>query len=296
MPTIKHVKALASGKSRMDALRADIEQGGPSFSTFSPAGTWLAGSQGITPLGVAMGSAVYNISLRCRLLVLMGFERPTSEMESYVRAHMELRMHAFDRLRSEAAALGADGVIDVNIDQRVIGEGPLEFKVVGTAVKVADRPEGARKVPFTTDMSEQDYVKLRQAGGWPIDVVYGISVRWVRANWTSWLIQSGFWWTNTEIGQFASAMRDARRDAMKRMRANASRVGASHVVGANVWCEVIPVPRGASTIQDLLIVYFARGTGISMKHAPPTHQTPKPLMIMDLATGGVAPLSPYDGN
>ncbi|PNU18785.1 hypothetical protein C2E25_15930 [Geothermobacter hydrogeniphilus] len=58
---------------------------------------------------------------------------------SYEKELRKARDYAFETLREEAAGLGADAVVGVDIDYEVLGEknGMLMVSVSGTAVKLA---------------------------------------------------------------------------------------------------------------------------------------------------------------
>jgi len=75
-------------------------------------------------------------------------------------------------MRQECAELGGDGVVGVRLRVMPFHEIGLEFFAIGTAVRAdgAARP----RVPFTSDLSGQDFAKLLRAGWVPTGLVQGV--------------------------------------------------------------------------------------------------------------------------
>lgn len=288
--SLEHGHLPPSAKHRLKGLAQDFQKHGTFFSTLGPAESLLAGNAGVEPVGVVVGSSVFKFSLKDRTVFALfngvGFLRSTGEMEKYTAAHLDARRRAFHRLRSEAALLGAHGVIDVQFEQQVFGltDGCLQFKTSGTAVRLPGLPPPTSPEDvFTSDVSGQDFWKLHQAGSKPLEVVYGVSCYWVRASWNTISLERNRWRGNQEVPQLTECLLHARRLAMQRMQAHGRRIGANDIVGANVACELVPFER-SQNVQDVLIIYFARGTAIQHGQPLPTQQA-RPLMMLDLATG-----------
>ncbi|MGW4525738.1 heavy metal-binding domain-containing protein [Amycolatopsis sp. NPDC004378] len=79
---------------------------------------------------------------------------------------------ALDRLRAEASALGADGVLAIACTATRVSATVREFVVLGTAVRARRGPRPAR--PFTTGLPGPDVAKLLLAGWVPVTVAIGI--------------------------------------------------------------------------------------------------------------------------
>ena len=62
------------------------------------------------------------------------------EVTEYVKLFAEAREQALDRMKSEAQAMGADGVVAVRFVTSMIAQGAAELLAYGTAVKLRPRP------------------------------------------------------------------------------------------------------------------------------------------------------------
>lgn len=79
---------------------------------------------------------------------------------------------ALDRLRAEATALGADGVLAIGCTVTRVSATVREFVVLGTAVRALRGVRPSR--PFTTGLSGPDVAKLLLAGWVPVTLAIGI--------------------------------------------------------------------------------------------------------------------------
>jgi uncharacterized protein YbjQ (UPF0145 family) len=123
------------------------------------------------------------------------------------------RRTALDRMVTEAAALGADGVVGVRLTDGHMDATKREFVALGTAVRSRGRQRPAR--PFTTDLGGQDVAKLLAAGWVPAGIAYGISVAVRHDDWRTQSQISAFS-GNVEVAGYTELMThvsaDARRD------------------------------------------------------------------------------------
>jgi uncharacterized protein YbjQ (UPF0145 family) len=178
---------------------------------------------------------------------------------------------AMARMEEEANALGADGVIGVrlNVKRHEWGEHLVEFVAIGTAIYARDgsswrAPNG---MPFSSDLSGQDFWMLLKSGFRPVSMVMGNCVYHV-AHQTlgGWFKRIG---QNVEMTEFTQGLYDARELAMERMQYEAQVDGAAGVVGAEIF-EWTHGSWGAHVIE-----FFAVGTSvlpIQTKEAPPEPQ------------------------
>ncbi len=135
---------------------------------------------------------------------------------------------AMFRMQAEADALGADGIVGARLEiQQNEGYGDLlDFVAVGTVVRARENGTAWRTPAgrtFTSDLSGQDFWKLRKAGYVP--------VQFVHQSFRQMLRQQG---QNVELPNFTQATYDAREIAMARMQAEAERAQAIGVVGVRV--------------------------------------------------------------
>ncbi|WP_084599122.1 heavy metal-binding domain-containing protein [Actinoplanes subtropicus] len=114
-----------------------------------------------------------------------------SGYEPWARAIRHGRDTALGRMRQEATALGADGVVGVRLTEERMEGQKHEFMALGTAVRSRGRQRPERT--FTTDLAAQDLAKLLGAGWVPAGIVYGLSVA----------VRHDDWRTNTALSPFA---------------------------------------------------------------------------------------------
>jgi uncharacterized protein YbjQ (UPF0145 family) len=114
-----------------------------------------------------------------------------SGYEPYARAIRHGRDTALDRMRQEAAALGADGVVGLRFTTERMEGQKREFMALGTAVRSRGRQRPGR--PFTTDLAAQDVAKLLSAGWVPAGLIYGFAIA----------VRHDDWRTNRSLSPFA---------------------------------------------------------------------------------------------
>jgi uncharacterized protein YbjQ (UPF0145 family) len=89
------------------------------------------------------------------------------ELDTFTDAWNLARRRALDRLVEVALQVGADAVVGVHLQRsdHDLGRGTIEFVVTGTAVRLPG--SDASNWPILTDLSVQDYWRLRSAGHEP---------------------------------------------------------------------------------------------------------------------------------
>jgi uncharacterized protein YbjQ (UPF0145 family) len=195
---------------------------------------------GFDPLGYVMGTSIYHVGLQ------YGNWRQSMELEVLTAAMYNARELAIDRMRTEAHALKADGIVGVHlaIQQHAWGAGELEFVAQGTAVTSKD-PNSSLKLadggPFTSDLSGQDFFTLVKAGHFPRALVFGTCVYHVAHQSVRQTMRMAG--QNMEIPLFTEAVYTARELAMTRMEDEAAHHGADGIVGVraavynHIWGE-----------------------------------------------------------
>jgi uncharacterized protein YbjQ (UPF0145 family) len=191
----------------------------------------LVREAGFDPLGLVVGCSIHRVQVG-PLPALAGRGELIQISEAMYRA----RELAMARMEAEAEALGADGVVGVRltVDHRVWGRGVLEFSAIGTAVAHRERPGSFRTRdgrPFTSDLSGQDFYILLRSGFRPLGLVMGNCVYYVGPPWIFMPVGSS---NTSEVVPYTQAVYDSRELAMERMQKEASKLGASGVVGADV--------------------------------------------------------------
>ncbi|NYJ75035.1 heavy metal-binding domain-containing protein [Allobranchiibius huperziae] len=224
---------------------------------------------GFEPLGYVMGTSIYHIGYQ--------FQNwgQSMELEVLSAAMYHARSLALDRMRSEAHALGADGIVgvDLQIQRYAWATDELEFIAQGTAIR-AREPNPAYKLrdggPFTSDLSGQDFYTLVRAGHFPRAFVFGACVYHVAHQSIRQSMRMAG--RNMEMPQFTEAAYTARELAMTRMEDEANRFGADGIVGVNT--QVSGHVWGAHASE-----FLAVGTGVT---SSPESGIPDPTMTLSL--------------
>ncbi len=192
----------------------------------------LVKQAGFDPLGLVMGSSIYNIKPLWPSSTSINGE----ELIGLTEALYHSRELALGRLEEEAEALGADGVVAVRLEVNLHawGNNVAEFIAVGTAVRHREGNHGFRAKngkPFLSDLSGQDFWTLLRAGFRPVGFVMGNCCYFVPAAAVNQLTGS---YLNAELDGYTHALYDARELAMERLQVEAEELGAEGIVGVTV--------------------------------------------------------------
>lgn len=282
---LKLGKITPAARLRLKRHRGLMETSG-FFTTDLTAGEHLlAREAGYESVGVVTGMAVYRLRPFGGSLSWSIYTATDREM---TRAQNEVRYRALSRLQQEAALLGAHGVIGVRVRVRKLGltGQTLVYSVVGTAIRVADRPDDPK--PFTSDLSGQQFWALHQAGYWPVGLIYGIHCQYVRASqWTQQLEKRSSTWSgsfNQEVSQFTAAIEEGKNRAMELLYAEGQALGAEYTVSGEAYCMMEAIKAGDDA-HNLYITFFTKGTAIATDPVPRSSPPPRPLLMLDLASG-----------
>ncbi|MBE7189021.1 heavy metal-binding domain-containing protein [Jatrophihabitans endophyticus] len=258
---------------RLNQLKADNPQA-IFTSDLSVNEFLLVREAGFRPLGLVVGSSIYHVGYQ------FGRWSRNMELDVLSQAMYHARELAMQRMEAEADALGADGIVAVRleIDFKEFGRDLAEFVAIGTAVKAdgADVPAGFRwrnnkNLPFTSDLSGQDFWTLLQAGYAPLGMTMGTCVYHVAHQRA--MQKLGTIGVNTEIPQFTEALYDARELAMTRMQAEAEQLEAEGIVGVQLLA--LPHQWGGHTTE-----FFAVGTAI--RPIRDDHRIATPSLVLPL--------------
>jgi uncharacterized protein YbjQ (UPF0145 family) len=128
----------------------------PWVATMRPAELIVSKSHGIRPIATVSGACSWRAGI------------------SWSAAHAAGWQRAIDRLRQEAAACGANAVIDTRLrTRRSAREGDMDFMLFGTAVRVdglAPNP-----APIIATIPALEFVRLLEAGIVPVGIAVGAS-------------------------------------------------------------------------------------------------------------------------
>jgi len=199
----------------------------------------LTRQAGCEPIGLVMGTSFYKVGF---FGYFRGYRSKTGEVEALTHAQITSRELAISRMQSEAVMLGAHGIIGVRIQRKTKGWniGIVEFTAIGTAIRIPKHPPTEK--PFTSNLSGQEFWQLRQAGYWPVGLVFGACAYYVHSNRrTRTLMNPAFWgkllsrsWRNQEMTQFTQGLQDARELAIMRLTSEISELDAIGVIGMQI--------------------------------------------------------------
>ena len=153
-----------------------------------------------------------------------------------VEAMYQARHAAIDRMTAECAALGGDGVVGVRLSRGSFPLGGLEFRAIGTAVRAPGAAHGPR-VPFTSDVTGQDFAKLIMTGWVPAGLALGISIGSRHDDRTT-ARQARWAAGNVEVAGWTELVNESRHDARHRLEDDVRRLGAEGVVIAGMQMRV----------------------------------------------------------
>jgi uncharacterized protein YbjQ (UPF0145 family) len=228
----------------------------------------LVRDSGFHPQGLVMGSSIYHIGLQ---LARWG---KNMEMTTLTQALYHARELAMSRMEEEAEALGADGVIAVQlkVNLHAWGSNVIEFVAIGTAVTHAAGHPGYKAPngkPFTSDLSGQQFWTLLRAGYRPVGFVMGNCVYHIaHQGLVDWLATS---MRNIELPNYTQALYDARELAMERMQAEAQALNAEGIVG-------VVIDEANHTWGSHILEFSAVGTAVVAISAD--HQIPTPSLVL----------------
>ena len=231
---------------------------------------------GFEPVGLVVGSSIYHIGYQ------QANWKTSQEMGVLTQAMYNARELAMTRMEEEADQLGADGVVGVRLDigRYEWGADMAEFIAIGTAVVGEQAPatgtwRNNKGLPFTSDLSGQDFWTLIQSGYAPQGLVMGTCVYHIaHQGMMSSLSNIG---ANTEIKQFTEALYDARELAMGRMQTEAETLDAEGIVGVQLLS--LPHRWGGHTTE-----FFAIGSAV--RSLRPDHVIATPSLVLPLTDGG----------
>jgi uncharacterized protein YbjQ (UPF0145 family) len=213
------------------AHTAGADPAGVFTSDLSVSEYLLLQEAGFEPLGFVVGSSIYHIGLQ------VARWSQNQELTVLTQAMYNARELAMSRMQAEAAQLGADGIVgvDLRLQAYAWGQDVVEFLATGTAVR-AVAGGGAHRAPdgqaFTSDLSVQDFYRLLAAGSVPVAFVLGTCVYHVAHQSAMASLRQS--WQNQEMALFTQGIYEARELALSRMQAEATEVGARGIVGVRV--------------------------------------------------------------
>ncbi|MGZ7081224.1 MAG: heavy metal-binding domain-containing protein [Thermoanaerobaculia bacterium] len=240
----------------------------------------LSREVGCQPISQVMGCSIYHIGK------IPDYKGKTGEMDIISSAQREARRLALHRLFLEAQAIGADAVIGVRMEERLVtrgshgkggddGDEVVEFVVVGTGVR-APWIQHPPQTPIISDLSGQDLWALARDGFAPCGMIFDF------CRYHVWHVLD----ENPQIGELQSAVTSvdaARRIVLDRVMEQAKRLGAEFVVGSDIKVEVREVSCGWEGCHrndvDIDVSWFATGVKTMRPGERPAKANLPPLVL-----------------
>ncbi len=239
---------------------------------------------GFLPRGLVIGSCVFAAGTQ------YDWQVATAEIKSLSTAMRSARHLAVQRMRAQAAALHAEGVVDVRLEvEHHLWRGARQIAkciAVGTAVafdrghapaKLREAPSLrlASGAPFDSDLSGGDFVTLLSAGYRPLTVamgncVFGLDPRTLRQYRDK----------DIEIDPYTQAFFDARELAMERLQQDLFQhlppSGPDRPLGIVGMTVDEAVYGGAGASGPPIVEFMALGTAIAPLAPGDPRRAPKP--------------------
>ncbi|MGT2426415.1 heavy metal-binding domain-containing protein [Amnibacterium kyonggiense] len=168
-----------------------------------------------------------------------------SAFGDYVRAYESAWHEAVHRMLLEAAQLGAEGVVGVQVARTRITEGAWEFSALGTAVRVVDASlvghDPERRV-WAADLSAEDVAAAIHSGRRPGGIAFGLAVSTKHEDTQLRMQRTS--WTGTEVEGLTAVLHASRTAARARITASAGRHGGGTLVITGMGTREFETPCG----------------------------------------------------
>jgi uncharacterized protein YbjQ (UPF0145 family) len=153
------------------------------------------------------------------------------ELDTLTDAWNLARRRALDRLTEEALQVGADAVVGVHLHRsdHDLGQGTIEYVVTGTAIRVPGAEAAAW--PVLTDVSVQDYWRLRSAGHEPVGLLATTEVVFASPPYSTRMRRARQAMQNQELEELSRGFHAARDTIRARLLGQVSDAHAEGAVG-----------------------------------------------------------------
>jgi uncharacterized protein YbjQ (UPF0145 family) len=227
---------------------------------------------GYRPVRFVMGNIAYALGLGRGITgSIRTFAQ--GEVHEFSQMYNAIRHHALERLRAEAAAAGANSVVDVVIQMLPYGPSTLELLLTGTASyhpAISRGPVSPEQV-VTSELTGEEIWNLASLGYAPLQLVMATSVYSLGlAAGIGTRLRS---LSKGELPQVTKLIYHARENALDLLRGEATRIGAERVIGNKL--RIVELSPG-------LIEIMAIGTAVRrVEGMRPTSDTliPQALII-----------------
>jgi uncharacterized protein YbjQ (UPF0145 family) len=200
------------------------------FFTTSASGTELFChlEAGYTPISFVMGNVAYALGLGRGIAGGLS-TLARGEVTQYSEMYNRIRHLALFRMRREAAAVGANAVVDVRIDLRPFGPGVVELLMTGTAAFHPALAAGSNGEVASSELNGAELFSLAQLGYAPVQLVMATSV--YSLGLVGGIGASFAALAKGELKELTELIYGARENCLALLKAEASSVGAERVIG-----------------------------------------------------------------
>jgi uncharacterized protein YbjQ (UPF0145 family) len=156
------------------------------------------------------------------------------ELEMLSEAWNLARRLALDRLRTDAAQVGADAVVGVHLrrDDHNLGKRTIEYVVTGTAIR---HPSSASDPsPTLTDLPVQDYWRMKNAGHEAVGLLATTAVVFASPPRTTRLRRARTTRQNQELSELSRGFHAAREAVRASLRGQLADAGGAGAVGVEL--------------------------------------------------------------
>ena len=206
--------------------------GSQHFFTTSASGTELYChlDAGYTPVSFVMGNVAYALGIGRGITGGLS-QMAKGEVHQYSEMYNRIRHLALFRMRREAAAVGANAVVDVHIDLRPFGVGVVELLMTGTAAHHPAFVQGSADPAsvVTSELSGAELFSLAQMGYAPVQLVMATSV--YSLGLVGGIGASFAALAKGELNELTQLIYGARENCLTLLKNEAQSVGAERVIG-----------------------------------------------------------------
>jgi uncharacterized protein YbjQ (UPF0145 family) len=208
--------------------------GGPFGGGFAQnSGGFIQNSGGAAVLGAPMPNQSFGYSAWTSPVLTTGSSGRAAGFGSYVHAVPEAWHGALGRMLAEATALGADGVVGVQVRRSRLETATHEFTATGTAVRTLD-PSVSPRARTAADVwaagsTAEEVAALIRSGWVPRGMALGVSIATKHED-PLLKSQRSVWAGNTEIDGLTELVNAARHDARLQLTRRAAPLNGSDIV------------------------------------------------------------------